>query len=1005
MNRIVALTLAAHTDGQHPGEANLNLGEANSNPCEGDTNHCKGDSNTGMAALKPCDLNTSEADSAPSQVSATAPSLLCTPPDHVRLIRTLGNGRAATAELVEATWADGRRQQYVEKVFAPGLLTRVIYRLAFAAPFAYQSNRHAILACFYRRRVASGMLNAQTTCDTTAASAHPAPAGPAPASPAQPNADQLSRVDVAQPAYVRYDQPRQAWVLAADFIQGRGPIPGSLSREESSNTDEMSDLVGQMSRAESKLIEMGLVGSGWQVSPGALVSTANLLIPTSAKFRVVHPTGEPQPKQHVENRYTIIDLESGIPAVLLPRYLWQGWSRGSLFPFDDLDPQQLQLASERTAIQLAELGQTDQAATLRHDVAALLEHDRKWKSTEVAPFRKPWTWFSSQRWHDYRGACIERWSYQGSVDPPTQARLQSSVWLFATMWIAGLCHPSSLGRWLQAWIGNQEHRRRAHRFASDSRCRTVFLKRYRSKKVRQWLQQERCDNACTPKSHTGFLTQRLLGRLAPVGIHRYCVDSRRRYRRHRQALALITRERYQAARGRQVFGKTVARWKSRHWLSEAQAADLTHQFNGPQLAVYSRGFAMHLAIKLLYPVMAPFKVGGVAVALAGGSLWYAILPLMMLPMMRTVVTLASLLANRSSNVPHRHALCVGVIPTFGSAAFIVQMWSTSPQVSTFLLRDMASRLARKIPIYGGPDSRTEHAVLAFTDRLIQSVTQCTHFASNPSNMLNRKSQTVTSQQSPFSISNMQANAPAWWPYPHVIRDSLVLMVVCCGGLWGINYFASAQLSDQWLTGENGVIETTQVLVLVAAALSGIIAYFRTEVSSWRTIAIALTCVALAGVAREIPALETMPDASTDKNLASNSLIAAPRIWKHIAILLTGIVCVSRAAYAWIAYPEDRKLWLSPSFIWPVIPFVSCFVLAELFERASWVIAEESIEVFAYGMMTLSGIWIGRHTKSLTSTAACTTEITDDSPATLPMGTHPIPAAIDETPPGQIRRTA
>ena len=67
-------------------------------------------------------------------------------PERVRVIRELGQGRAATARLVDATFSDGTTLRCVEKVFRPGLLTKAIYRICFFAPFAYQFNEDAIRA-------------------------------------------------------------------------------------------------------------------------------------------------------------------------------------------------------------------------------------------------------------------------------------------------------------------------------------------------------------------------------------------------------------------------------------------------------------------------------------------------------------------------------------------------------------------------------------------------------------------------------------------------------------------------------------------------------------------------------------------------------------------------------------------------------------------------------------------------------------------------------------------
>ena len=124
------------------------------------------------------------------------PPLHETAPESIRILQTLGRGRAAQARLVEATFGDGRCVRCVEKVFAPGLLTRLIYRIGFQAPFAYQTSFDAIAASFYRRRVAGAAL-AATDLDA----------------------------DVAMPLYVRYDDDMSAWVLAATWIDGRGVKP------------------------------------------------------------------------------------------------------------------------------------------------------------------------------------------------------------------------------------------------------------------------------------------------------------------------------------------------------------------------------------------------------------------------------------------------------------------------------------------------------------------------------------------------------------------------------------------------------------------------------------------------------------------------------------------------------------------------------------------------------------------------------------------------------------
>ena len=622
------------------------------------------------------------------------------PPVDVRVVRTLGNGRAATAELVDATWDDGSRVRCVEKVFDPGLLTRLIYRIAFAAPFAYQSNRHAILACFYRRRVAASLL-----------------------------AIAKSPVQIAEPIYVRYDRPRQSWVLAARWVDGRGPIPDwdKESRKESNekNNSEMTELVAIMRQLEQELIDSGLSGSGWQVAPQAMVSTANLLITenrTLSIYRGDHTDRDPS-KRHV-----VIDLESGIPAVLVFRYLHIAWRQGSLFPFDDLDAGKLKACVEAIRTEQNQSSQDDQAAgSLISDIERLLDHNQAWKDSEIAVFRRPWTWLSRSRRRSYGSELRQRWKQEGSTDSTSQQKLSTSFSYCVLFWIAGAMPTRHSAQWMQRMLGRRSQRQRVMRFLRSRPFRDDQMRRYRLRKIRQWQDASRLPGIDTAKqsesscdvSRIGFLGNRLLSIVTPVAMHRFLVDRNWRKDRTEKLAGLFTNKRYQAIFGRRVFLRTVKKWQDRCWLSPEEASNLKEAFHGPQVSVYSRGLAMHLAVKTLTPIFAPIKVGGVAVYFSGGSLWHVIVPFAVLPIMRTAVTLTSLWTNRKANVAHRDALLVGVIPTLGSSAFIVQMWSANQTISALLIRELAAKLGRNIPIYGGADSRTEHLCLAAANRIIR----------------------------------------------------------------------------------------------------------------------------------------------------------------------------------------------------------------------------------------------------------------------------------------------
>ncbi|NND99910.1 MAG: hypothetical protein HKN47_21535, partial [Pirellulaceae bacterium] len=151
-----------------------------------------------------------------------------------------------------------------------------------------------------------------------------------------------------------------------------------------------------------------------------------------------------------------------------------------------------------------------------------------------------------------------------------------------------------------------------------------------------------------------------------------------------------------------------------------QAAKLQNDLCGEEVGVYTRGFGLHLALKALAPVMLPAKVGGIAAFAGTGNPWFLV-PLVFTPVLRTVCTIGSTWVNRRQRIAHGEALMVCWIPTLGTGAFLLQMFASRPRLSTFLIRDAASKVGRKIPIYGGADSRTEMVCIGLTDYLIEGM--------------------------------------------------------------------------------------------------------------------------------------------------------------------------------------------------------------------------------------------------------------------------------------------
>ena len=635
-------------------------------------------------------------------------------PDSVRVLRVLGHGRAAQARLVEATFAGGHRVTCVEKVFAPGRLTRLIYRLAFQSPFAYQSNRDAILACFYRRRVAACALKL---------------AGLRSADPELGSLD----VDVAEPLYVRYDAEDDAWVLASQWIDGRGirpapanpdrvlrpvqrlfparkrcPVPFPAERpvgcfaekvpDTFSSTQEVAEideLVAIMYRLEHVLNDCGLVGSGWQVAPRAMVSTANLL-----------RTGD---------RYTIVDLESGIPAVLVPRYIIRSAALGMLPPFDDLDPAKLnRWFADHQRLAQFHLG-PERAARLQQDISALVTHSQQWKESELALLRQPWRLLQVRRLAAYRAETFRRWAEVKSIDRRTADSLDQCPWLAAMLWWLGLM-PSPLGRGLQRAVTQPSVRADLWKWVRDPVFRRRRFEAYRARCVERWQRDGRLAEVA-PTTSAAVAMHRMLEGATPVHLHRWLTDRARRRTGYWQAVLLLLSRRYQSWSGQHRVKASIDKWRDAGRLSQQEAQRLSSELDGGQVRAYLRGFGMHVGLKLLAPVVIPAKIGGATAFLASGNPWF-LLPMLATPLLRSMVTLANAWTTRQDRVPHTEALLVGFLPVVGSLAFPVQMFSRRPELSTFLIRDAAAKLARRVPVYGGADSRTEMAMIAMTDYLV-----------------------------------------------------------------------------------------------------------------------------------------------------------------------------------------------------------------------------------------------------------------------------------------------
>ena len=251
----------------------------------------------------------------------------------------------------------------------------------------------------------------------------------------------------------------------------------------------------------------------------------------------------------------------------------------------------------------------------------------------------------------------------------------------------------------------------------DRLYRKKSLRHLRRDCAAKWIDEGRFDPR-TRLTTFGLVCHGFLRSFTSSRTHRFLVDRELRAMRRRQAFLLLLSPRYQAWAGHRWIERSIDRWQESKRINQSEADNLYRQLSGSEVRAYVRGFGGHLALKAVAPLITPIKYGGLTAFIATGNYWF-LLPMLMMPGLRSLITLASWWSTRSERIAHGEAFLVGLLPMIGSIAFPLQMYSQSNELSTFLIRDAASKLGRRVPIYGGPNSRTEISMIQATDLMIE----------------------------------------------------------------------------------------------------------------------------------------------------------------------------------------------------------------------------------------------------------------------------------------------
>ena len=598
-----------------------------------------------------------------------------TGPGEVSRLRVLGSGRAAQAVLVDLKTPEGSRK-VVEKHFAPAGLTRGVYKLFFGAPFPYGTDQDAALSCLYRRRVASPLLEVD------------------------------GGYKVAKALYVRRCKGGH-WALGTEWIEGR-PVAPPKPREGPEGggaPGEMHGLLRQMRAMEKCLIRSGLVGSGWQVATAAVVSTANLL-------------------RNRDGEFVCVDLESGIPAVLAPRYVLMSLS-GKPFPmFDDLDEKVLlrHLDSRREELS----GKLGAAAVADLEVSAerLVHHSRLWKRREMAPGRhRTRLIFDRDLRRTVRSALAARWREEGRLDGDAAARLDGSSLLFLHPLVFLGMVPTPVGKLVHRLAGHRAFRARFLRALAHPSVLNAEVRSYQARRVETFVREHRIPAAGSARLTRGlrslfpFSVQSVCAAILPPRIHRYLTDWWELGTAMKVAVLALFSERIQEHLAYTFVEGAARKWKGLGRVDEAGREALVGEIRGREASEYARGFGTHLALKFFEPVTSGIKAIGIGLLLV--SPWNPVGWVLVVntSVFRVLITTYRWLHGRRTGTSYAVAFVISPIPIFGTLAFPFQFYHRRPWLGRFLIRSAMSRLASAIPIYGGTATRLEHALVRFATPL------------------------------------------------------------------------------------------------------------------------------------------------------------------------------------------------------------------------------------------------------------------------------------------------
>lgn len=199
--------------------------------------------------------------------------------------------------------------------------------------------------------------------------------------------------------------------------------------------------------------------------------------------------------------------------------------------------------------------------------------------------------------------------------------------------------------------------------------------------------------------------------------------------------------RYRRGVARWFVARRIKSWTKRRYLTNEEAFQLRHRLHHDDSSAYLTDFSVHIAIKPLADI---FSWGLFPALWALGVIPQALLPVLIIaigPLLRVSYTSARIVQEIGRRQkPQWVALGVGALPAFGNLAYPVQLLyrsvENSGELARFIIYDLCAGMGRKVPVWGGHDSQTEHVMNRFSDSLVRRLNR----------LIERKAQLRTAQR-------------------------------------------------------------------------------------------------------------------------------------------------------------------------------------------------------------------------------------------------------------------